>query len=141
MTKRPILEGVRMTTGMSSLALWRERRGGVVAYARVADEAPDRRREARRPARLKWGKALDDADRFLSECVVVNRAGGGACLRLTRNVALPLKFQFFDDDSGETYAAQVAWRRGSEIGCRLSRAPLSDKDQVERRMRNRYYAL
>jgi hypothetical protein len=141
MVEKPVLEGVRIESGMSMLARWRARRRSVVSFLRGAESAPERRRESRRPGRLKWGKTLDEADRFLSECLVVNRGGGGACLRLTRNIALPAKFQFFDDASGETFAARVAWRRGVEIGCRLSRAPPCDKDHVLRRMRNRYYAL
>ena len=90
---------------------------------------------------MKWGKALDCADRFLCECVLSNRTIDGACLRLTRNITLPQRFQLFEDDSGALFDATVVWRRGAEIGCRLSPAPILGKIDIVRRMQGRYYAM
>jgi len=139
--EKPVIEGLRLDRGMSMLSRWRAKRGGAATFIRLADEPRDRRRERRRITHLKWGKALDCADRFLCECVMCNRTTGGACLRLARNIVLPTKFQLFDDDSGAIFDAQVVWRRGGEIGCRLSLSPNSDKTRLARRMRQRYYAL
>lgn len=134
-----VLEALRLH-GVSTLMRWRAGRGAPT-YQRLADVNVDRRGEPRRVARLKWGKALDGADRFLCDCLIADRAKGGARLRLARNVALPPLFQFFDEDSAEIYAAQIVWRRGVEIGCRLSRRSSPGKGQAVRRMKSRYYAL
>lgn len=135
-----ILEAIRLSDGVAALARWRARRNGAPTYKRLADVV-ERRRAPRRQARLAWGKALDDADHFLCECLVADRTKGGARLRLARNVSLPPRFQFFDDASGALYCAQIVWRRGFEIGCRLAVQSTRNKLQVERRMRSRYYAL
>ena len=141
MSGEEVLEGVNVEGGLSALARWRAQRKGVATFARLGDAPPERRREKRRDARLRWGKALDGADRFLCECVVADQARGGVRLRLARNIPLPQRFQFFDDVSGDVFAAQIVWRRGVEVGCRLARAPAPDKAQVARRMRSRYYGL
>jgi hypothetical protein len=39
------------------------------------------------------------------------------------------------------FAAQIVWRRGSDLGCRISLSPLRDKAFVVERMKARYYAL
>lgn len=141
-----VLEGVRLPgafapTAMGDLARWRAAKRHDASYVRLGDAPSDRRGEKRRGARLRWGKALDESDRFLCECVIVNRTHGGASLRLTRNVAAPLKFQLYDDDSGAIFAAQVVWRRGGEIGCRIALEPTPGKARVAQRMRAAYYAL
>jgi hypothetical protein len=134
------LEGARLEPGAGALARWRLRRLGAVSYVRIAESSADRRREKRRPVRLNWGKALDAGDRFLSECLIVVR-GGGVRIRLARVVAIPPRFQLFDDADGLLYAARLVWRRGQEAGCRLARQPIVDRPQVLRRMRGPYYAL
>lgn len=101
----------------------------------------DRRREKRRRVRLNWGKALNVAERFLCDCLIVNRSAGGARLRLARRIALPKTFLFFDDVAGALYAAEVVWRQGELVGCLLAREPLRDRKEVVKRMANRYYAL
>lgn len=134
-----ILEGVRVNS-VSALARWRSQRSGSATFARLADSSPERRSERRRDARLKWGKTLDVADRFLCECLIADRTSGGARLKLTRSLSLPARFYLYEDDGGAVFSAAVVWRRGREIGCRLSLAPLAKRDIV-RRMRSRYYAL
>lgn len=139
MSTKTVIDGVR--TADAALALWRSQRDGIVAFARLRDDAPERRREMRRVARLRWGKALDCADRFLSDCLVSDRTRGGARLKLARDVGVPQTFLLFEDDGGALSLARVVWRRGREIGCRLSEAPRGDRERVSQRMRNRYYAL
>lgn len=141
MSDDDVLEGVRVGGGLSTLAQWRAHRRGLATFSRLDDAPPERRRERRRGARLRWGKALDGADRFLCECVVADHASGGARLKLARNIALPQRFQFFDDASGAVFAAQIVWRRGVEVGCRLSRAPTPGKTGLVRRMLSACYAL
>ncbi len=133
------LDGVRLASG--ALARWRAQRCRVVTYARLHDTEPERRKELRRAARLKWGKALDCADRFLSDCLVADRTDDGARLKLLRNVSPPQRFYFYEDESGGLFLARIVWRRGGEIGCRLSDATTLDKERLKRRMRSRYYAL
>lgn len=141
MVEKPLLEGSRLTTGVSLLARWRLRRKGVVLYERIDSSPAERRQEKRRAVRLNWGKTLDGGDRFLCECLIVNRGDGGVRLRLARALVIPARFQLFDDGDGLLYAARLVWRRGQEVGCRLARAPTPGKPQVLRRMRGPYYAL
>ncbi|PPD45186.1 MAG: hypothetical protein CTY15_05245 [Methylocystis sp.] len=137
MSKERIVEGVRFPN--AALARLRSRKSGVAAYARLCDAAPERRSEARRAARLRWGKTLDCAERFLSDCLIADRTSVGARLKLARNIGVPQRFQLFEDESGDLFAARVIWRRGSEIGCRLSAA--GGNARIVQRMRSRCYAL
>lgn len=141
MVEKPLLEGARLTRGVSLLARWRLRREGAVCYARMADAPAERRQAKRRAVRLNWGKALDGGDRFLSECLIVDRGGDGVRLRLARARVIPARFQLFDDSDGLLYAARVVWRRGQEVGCRLAHAPTPGKQQVIRRMKGPFYAV
>lgn len=104
-------------------------------------DACERRRARRRGVRLTWGKALDASDRFLCECLVVNRSQGGARLRLTRKVALPNVFHYFDDTERAIYVAQVVWRQDDIVGCRMGLSPLRGKEDVVARMSSPYYAI
>jgi hypothetical protein len=142
MTGKPdILEGRRLHLQRSLLARWRAEKGDGIAYFHVSDAPCERRSETRRPRRLRWGKTLDADDRFLAECLVVNRTMGGACLQLARNIVLPTRFQLFEDDTGVISGAEVVWRRAHRIGCRVALAPTPGKRAIIDRMRARYYAL
>lgn len=141
MSDTNLLEGRRLHRQRSLLSRWRTERDNCVDYTRLSDKPVDRRRESRRPRRLRWGKALDADNRFLTECLVVNRTAGGACLHLARNIILPARFQLFEDDTGAISAAEVVWRRRYEIGCRVAIAPSPEKQAIIDRMRARYYAL
>lgn len=141
MVGKAVLEGFRIHDGLSALARWRLARAGAPSYERLSDKAPERRRDRRRDVRLNWGKALDLSERFLCDCRIVDRASGGVRLRLVRNIAPPPRFYLFDEAEGAVFAAQIVWRRGSDIGCRLSTSPLRDKVHVARRMKGRCYAL
>jgi hypothetical protein len=141
MTQRPVLEGVRIDSGISMLTRWRAKRRGAPTFMRLAEAPLERRGECRRESRLKWGKALGDDDRFLCDCIFVNRTRAGARLRLARQIVLPVTFQLFEDDSDAVFSARVVWRLGSEIGCCVAGAPLRGKAQLVRRMCSRCYAL
>jgi hypothetical protein len=136
-----ILEGVRLHAGLSALSRWRLRRGGAPFFERLSEAGPDRRREKRREVRLNWGKALDLSERFLCDCRIVDRVVGGVRLRLVRNISPPARFYLFDEAEGMLFSAQIVWRRGSDVGCRISLSPLRDKTFVVERMKARYYAL
>lgn len=141
MAGKHVMDGVRLHAGLSALSRWRLRSGGAPLFERLGDAPADRRHEKRRAVRLTWGKALDLSERFLCDCRIVDRALGGARLRLARNIAPPTRFYLFDEAEGGIFAAHIMWRRGSEIGCRLSPTPLRDKAHVAQRMKGRYYAL
>lgn len=141
MSEEPVLEGRRLHRQRSLLSRWRTERDIYVDYRHLSDTTSDRRRENRRPCRLRWGKALDLHNLFLTECLVVNRTLGGARLRLARNIVVPPRFQLFEDDTGDISAADVVWRRAHDLGCRLAPTPSQEKRATIDRMRARYYAL
>lgn len=135
-----LLEATRVAEAASARTrFWRRETGP--SFQRLEDGEIDRRLAPRRAARLKWGKTLDDRDRFLCDCVIADRTESGARLRLARNLVLPATFQLFDETNDAIYASRVVWRRGVEIGCRLSCAPTSGKTQIVRRMTSRHYAI
>ncbi len=141
MSERLIIEAARLDQGGSALARWRAGKNNDASFMRVADAPADRRGKRRRSARLHSGKTLDRKDAFLCDCAIRDRTEGGARLTLARNIATPAQFLLYEDDSGDVYAAQVVWRRGADIGCRLSLAPLIGKAHVAQRMKTRCYAL
>lgn len=136
-----LLDDRRLHRQRSLLSGWRTERNDCVDYSGLFDKPVDRRRESRRPRRLRWGKALDADNRFLTECPVVNRSLGGACLRPAGNIILPARFQLFEDDTGGISVAEAVWRRKREIGCRVAITPSREKQAIIDRMRARYYAL
>ncbi len=133
-------ESAHAPAGAAALARWRSR-VDKPAPATCHAVLGERRRDKRRGVRLNWGKALDVSDRFLCDCVVLNRSHGGVRLRLARKIALPAAFYFFDDSEGALFAGAVVWRHGDVVGCRLGLEPLHGKGEVVRRMSGRYYAL
>lgn len=141
MAGKVLVEGVRLHADMFALARWRVKCSQAATFVRLADAAVDRRSAKRRDVRLNWGKALDRSDRFLCECLVVDRSAGGVRLRLARGVLPPTRFHLYDDNDAAVYAAQIIWRRGAEIGCRISLSPMRGKSDVVRRMSGRCYAL
>ncbi|MEK4035310.1 hypothetical protein WOC76_07075 [Methylocystis sp. IM3] len=120
----------------SALARWR-----ASPSESPADGGDERRSDKRRGVSLNWGKALDTSDRFLCDCLVLNRSHGGARLRLARKLALPTSFHFFDDAEAALFAGSVVWRQGDIVGCRLTLEPLHGKEEAVKRMSGRYYAL
>lgn len=141
MSGKHVLEGVRLHAGLSALSRWRLRHAGAPLFERLSEAAPDRRHDRRREVRLNWGKALDMNERFLCDCRIVDRAPGGVRLRLIRDISPPTRFYLFDEAEGALFAAHIVWRRGSDVGCRVSLSPLRNKTRVVMRMKARYYAL
>jgi hypothetical protein len=146
MKKKTLLVGVRLDRSFSAatrsaIARLGGAKRGEVTYCRLDDKQLDRRFEKRRSAHLRWGKALDERDKFLCECAIANRTRGGACLKLTRKIDIPQKFQLYEDDSAALRDAHVVWRRGTEIGCRISLDATPGKERVISRMKSACYAL
>ena len=102
----------------------------------------EQRAATRRRTRLRSGKILDSDNRFLVECVVHDRSGEGARLRIVEDVALSSPFRLFDDEQGTLHEVSIVWRRGQEMGVRyLGCATAHLTDAQVRALRGRYYAL
>jgi hypothetical protein len=98
----------------------------VLAQARAADPPAGGRREhrasGRRRTRLRSAKVLDWANKFICECLVIDRSAGGLRLTLGRNVGLPRYFRVHDDETGAIEAVATVWRRGATLGVRVTGA-------------------
>lgn len=132
---------VRLLSSFPRLGLARR---GLVAYAVLgesASEPSERRKETRRPTRLHSGKLIDMNDRFLAECVIRDWAGQGVRLKLAGSVPPPRKFQLYDDRSGSLFPAEIIWRRGAEVGCKLAPASIAIDAKLLRRLERRCYAV
>jgi hypothetical protein len=142
---RPILQGSR-TVAHGGGAWVRAivgrvlARPGAVTY-KVVEEAVERRRETRRPARLQSGKILDGRERFLTEFTFRNRSDAGVRLRLAHRVALPRSILLYDDLRGVVFVAAVIWQRGCDAGCRLDAERATSPESLVARLRNPYYAV
>jgi hypothetical protein len=102
----------------------------------------DSRAAARRRTRLRSGKVLDSANRFLIECAVHDRSEEGARLRLAEIVALPEGLRLFDDEQQHVREIALVWRRGHDIGVRWAgraEIPLSPSELMA--LRGKYYAV
>jgi hypothetical protein len=94
---------------------------GLVTYSVTPPPAPspnEKRREQRRRTRLRAGKILDRANRFIVEATIVERSCAGLRLRLAREIDLPEIFHFYDEESEGVFVARIAWRRQSTLGVR-----------------------
>jgi hypothetical protein len=150
MRKTPAaLNGLKVTNSAATRFLTLVSRSGLasrgyVAYAVLderASDASERREQARRHSRLQSGKLIDGNGRFLVECVFRDRSGAGVRLKLAGAVPLPRKIQLFDDQLGSLCAAEVIWRRGVEIGCKLAPTSIALNDKLLRRLRQPHYAV
>ncbi|MGP8233446.1 MAG: hypothetical protein ACLQL2_12410 [Methylovirgula sp.] len=95
-----------------------ETKPGEVTY-RILDpvrESGDKRTESRKRTRLRSGKILDDANKFLIDCQINNRSEHGARLILVAKIKLPRRIRLFSDLDGELLEAAIAWQRGQNVG-------------------------
>ncbi len=142
------LDGVRLNGRVAPL-FWRRlsnaslTRRGIAAYAVLFDELleADRRKERRRKTRLQSGKVVAEDDRFLVDCIVINRTPFGARLTLGDNVRLPKAIWLYDDQSKTLRRTVVAWQIGRAVGCRFPETSTLNKPRLLRRLQQRYYAM
>ncbi|MCW2316281.1 hypothetical protein SAMN06265338_106217 [Rhodoblastus acidophilus] len=126
--------------------LFRRKPRGEVTYAVLsggpASFPSERRYAPRRRTRLRSGKILDRANRFLVEVSILDRSAGGLRLRLARDCEVPDLFHLFDDESENIYAFRVIWRRDTTLGARLrfsGPVPATRRQIIE--LRGKYYAI
>jgi len=103
----------------------------------------EHRAAGRRRTRLRSAKILDFANKFVCECLVLDRSADGLRLRLGGAVRLPRYFRVHDDESGKVDVVATAWRRGATLGVRFSRAlgPVSLKPTERSALGGRFYAV
>lgn len=132
--------------------LWRSSADmGAVTYC-VLPSAPvapspqprsdEKRRARRRRTRLRSGKILDRANRFLIEASILDRSASGLRLRLARNSAIPDVFHLFDDETQIILIARVVWRRQALVGARIDPAgPARATQRQIAALRGKFYAM
>jgi hypothetical protein len=150
------LEGVRTGHWRAPSALQRVMsrslaRQSLVAYEVVEaaiEEPPrtasgDRRSCARRRVRLRSGKLLDPQNKFISECLMRDESPQGLCLKLARNVGLPVRYRLYNDETGLITVVATIWRRGEMVGVRYcpTPKPVSIKEADRSALAGRYYAI
>lgn len=107
------------------------------------DGRPDHRGADRRRTRLRSGKILDEANKFLCDCLIHDRSATGLRLALPRDVDLPQHFHVHDDETSEVDVVATIWRRGATVGVRYVAAsgPVPVKPSVRAALRSRYYGV
>jgi transposase-like protein len=130
--------------------LWRARGdSGVVTYcvqpapSPKANVAPkEKRRAQRRRTRLRAGKILDLANRFVIEAAILDRSNDGLRLRLARDSAIPEVFHLFDEETQMIFGARLVWRRQAMVGARLEPGgPLAATPRQIAALRGKFYAM
>lgn len=77
----------------------------------------DRRLHPRAPSH---GRAVLVAPSIEMACVILDTSIGGLKVRTDRQMALPSRVTIVDVAAGTALEADVAWRKGSEAGLRLT---------------------
>ena len=132
--------------------LWRTRAAdeGVVTYCvqPVAAAKPkaaaskEQRGAQRRRTRLRAGKILDFANRFLIDAAILDRSNDGLRLRLARDSAIPEVFRLFDEETQLIFGARLVWRRQALVGARLDPGgPLPATPRQIAALRGKFYAM
>jgi hypothetical protein len=132
--------------------LWRApAEAGVVTYCVLPSPsrspAPalataEQRNDKRRRTRLRSGKILDRANRFLIDAAIIDRSSAGLRLRLARDQAIPEVFRLFDEESGLVLGARLVWRRQALVGARLDPGgPLPASPRQIAGLRGKFYAM
>ncbi|MBV8474606.1 MAG: hypothetical protein JO107_04150 [Hyphomicrobiales bacterium] len=147
------LEGVRGQDRRADTGYLRKlARRGQVSYSVVEAEPqpqptvngrPDNRGAGRRRTRLRSGKLLDQANKFLCDCLIHDRSTTGLRLALPRGAELPAQFRVHDDETGHIDPVALVWRRGAVVGVRFIAdvGPVSVKPSDRAALRGRYYAV
>jgi hypothetical protein len=110
-----------------------------VALGRDAS-AGEKRRAPRRRTRLRAGKILDRANRFVVDATILDRSCAGLRLRIARDVALPDIFHFYDDESETIFVARIAWRNQALVGARRGPGVSATLRQLMA-LRGKYYGV
>ena len=118
---------------------------GDFTYTVLVEPQPatgERRGTPRRRTRLRSGKLVDGAGRFVTECLVHDLSARGGRLRLPEGVSIPAAVRLYDDQTGALHVATVLWRQGREIGVALTPAPRDARSLfVAGEMRRKFYAM
>lgn len=100
----------------------------------------EKRREYRRRTRLRVGKILDRANRFLADATIIDRSCRGLRLRLAREIAAPEIFHFFDEENEAIFVARLIWREGRLLGAARGRFVVAAPRRIFA-LRTRSYAM
>lgn len=143
------LTALKLAYGIKPSALerlWRARKDpAVVTYSVLPSVSPstsEKRKDQRRRTRLRSGKILDRANRFLIETAILDRSSGGLRLRLARDCAIPETFHLFDDETELVFAAGIVWRRQALVGARIDPGgPVAASARQVCALRGKFYAM
>ena len=111
--------------------------------APAAGRSVERRAGARRRLRLRSGKLLDSQNKFICECLVRDESPQGLCLKLAKNLGLPVRYRLYNDETGTLSVVATIWRRGELLGVRYcpTSKPAAIKESDRSALRGRYYAI
>ena len=143
------LTAMKMAYGLKPSAFERLFRAGskpgFATYSVVPSPEPEqveKRRCRRRRTRLRSGKILDGANRFLVEATILDRSSSGLRLRLAKDCAIPQHFRLFDDETELILIARIVWRRQALIGAQIDPSgPARTSPRQIASLRGKFYAI
>ena len=112
---------------------------GEVSYVELTSH--EHRLVPRHRTRLRPGKIVDTAGRFLIECLIHDQSAAGARLRLGRQVVVPRIFGLFDDRDETIAAARIMWREDHNLGVRFMSPPEPVGSSRLRTLGQAFYAV
>lgn len=103
----------------------------------------DKRTASRRRLRLRPAKLLTEGGRFLCDCALVDRSGGGARVRAFQppERVLPEDLMLFDEVEAVKHRARIVWAAGPELGLALLSPPAGVGERERHRIAGRFYAV
>lgn len=102
----------------------------------------DRRGSPRQRTRLRSGKLVDAAGRFLTECLLHDLSPRGVRLKLPPGITLPRLLQIYDDQTGTVHQATVLWRRDRDAGVAFGPVVNDNRSRaVAAEMKRKFYAV
>ena len=150
------LTALKQAYGLKTSALsrlWRNpAEAGAVTYCVLPSPSPsspfpitattEHRNAKRQRTRLRSGKILDRANRFLIDAAIIDRSIAGLRLRLARDQPIPDVFRLFDEETGWVLGARLVWRRQALVGARLDPGgPLPASPRQIAALRGKFYAM
>ena len=88
----------------------------------------DDKRIIRRQRVLKSGKIALAGGASILDCVIRNLSVAGAQVELPSTVGVPDAFTLIDAQTGTSYEAKVAWRKGNRMGVSFADRPEEGED-------------
>lgn len=101
----------------------------------------EKRSTSRTQTRLRPGKLLTEAGKFIGDCAITDRTESGVRVRVFEPQLLPAEMSLFDERDTLRWGVRLMWTEGADAGLRfITPSAVVAEDDVER-IAGKYYAV